>query len=56
MLQKRTQYYNFKNLVDLAKLSRLEGDYMKLMKKIQRADLLILDDFGLSAFDDSSRN
>jgi len=56
MLQKRTQYYNFKNLVDLAKLSRLEGDYMKLMKKIQRTDLLILDDFGLSAFDDSSRN
>lgn len=54
--QKRTLYYNFKNLTDLVRLSRLEGDYMKLMKKIQKADLLILDDFGLSAFDEVSRN
>ncbi len=45
MLQKCTQYYKFKSLVDLAKLLRLEGDYMKLMKKTQRADLLKLYDF-----------
>lgn len=54
--QHKTMYYNFARLIDQVKLSKLEGTYMKLLKKIEKTDLLILDDFGLSAFDDYARN
>jgi len=33
----------------------LEGSYLKLLMAIEKADLLILDDFGLAAFDNQSR-
>lgn len=56
VLQYKTLYYNFARLIDLVKLSKLEGTYMKLLKKIEKTDLLILDDFGLSAFDEHARN
>lgn len=56
VMQHKTQYYNFARLIDQVKLSKLEGTYMKLLKKIEKTDLLILDDFGLSAFDDQARN
>ena len=55
-MQYKTLYYNFARLIDQVKLSKLEGTYMKLLKKIEKTDLLILDDFGLSAFDDHARN
>jgi len=56
LMQHKTLYFNFARLMDQIKLSKLEGTYLKLMKKIEKSDLLILDDFGLTAFDDSSRN
>ncbi len=38
------------------KLSKLEGTYLKLLNKLDKIDLLILDDFSLNAFDDHARN
>lgn len=55
-MQYKTMYYNFARLIDQIKLSKLEGTYMKLLNKIEKSDLLILDDFGLTAFDDHARN
>jgi DNA replication protein DnaC len=54
--QYKTMYYNFARLMDQIKLAKLEGTYIKLLNKIEKCDLLILDDFGLTAFDDHARN
>lgn len=55
-MQYKTMYYNFARLIDQIKLSKLEGTYLKLLNKIEKCDLLILDDFGLTSFDDHARN
>lgn len=51
----KTLYYSFARLAEDIKLAKLEGSYIKLLKKIQRAQLLIIDDFGLQPFDSYSR-
>jgi DNA replication protein DnaC len=51
----KTLYYNTARLMDHLKLARLEGSYTKHLMKIEKTELLILDDFGLSAFDNQSR-
>jgi len=51
----KTAYYNTARLMDEIKLSKLQGDYLKLLKRIQNIDLLILDDFGLTALDKDQR-
>lgn len=51
----RAAYYNMARLMELMKTARLEGTYLKLTRKIKRCDLLILDDFGLTPFDQSAR-
>lgn len=55
-MQYKTLYFNFARLTDQVRLSKLEGNYMKLLTKIEKADLLIIDDFGLTAFDEHARN
>lgn len=55
-MQHKTMYCNFARLIDRIKLSKLEGTYIKFLNKIEKTDLLILDDFGLSAFDDTARS
>lgn len=37
------------------KLAKVDGTYLKELRKLTRADVLILDDFGLQAFDNQSR-
>ena len=37
------------------KLAKLDGTYNKELKKISKIDILILDDFGLQAFDNHAR-
>ncbi|WP_321299171.1 IS21-like element helper ATPase IstB [Marinifilum fragile] len=56
LLQHKTMYFNFARLTDQIKLAKLEGTYLKRMKKIEKTDLLILDDFGLTSFDEQIRN
>ncbi|UKJ06194.1 IS21-like element helper ATPase IstB [Solitalea lacus] len=52
----RTMYYNTARFFDLAKLAKLQGTYSKLIKRIQKTELLILDDFGLVPIDQAARN
>jgi len=51
----KTIYYNAGKLQEEIKLSKIQGTYMKLLKKIQAAPLLIIDDFGLLPMDNHSR-
>ncbi|NCQ11306.1 MAG: ATP-binding protein [Bacteroidetes bacterium] len=55
MMSMKTLYYNTSRLMDHLKIARLEGSYTKSLLVIEKADLLILDDFGLSAFDNQAR-
>jgi DNA replication protein DnaC len=49
-------YYNTARFFDLAKLAKLQGTYYKLIKRIQKTELLILDDFGLANIDQQASN
>jgi DNA replication protein DnaC len=51
----KTLYFNTARLMDEIKLSKLQGNYLSLLKKLQTAQLLILDDFGLTAIDQLQR-
>lgn len=51
----KTKYFNTNRLMSHLKLSRLEGTYSKNLAHIEKTDLLILDDFGLNAFDNQDR-
>jgi DNA replication protein DnaC len=51
----KTLYFNTSRLMSHLKLSRLEGTYSKNLANLEKADLLILDDFGLNAFDNQDR-
>ena len=43
------KYYRVTRLLEEIKLARLEGSYTKTIQKLSRIDLLILDDFGVTA-------
>ncbi len=47
----KTMYVSMKKLSTQLKISRVEGTYMKYIEKISKHNLLILDDFGLTAMD-----
>ncbi len=49
-------YSNASRLFSKLKLSKLDGTYIKELYKIQKIQLLILDDFGLQAFDSNDRD
>ncbi|NJO02900.1 MAG: ATP-binding protein [Bacteroidia bacterium] len=51
----KTIYFNMARLMDQVKLAKLQGDYLKFLKKIQNSELLILDDFGLTSIDQVQR-
>ena len=55
MMLIKTLYFNTARLLDHLKLARLEGSYTKALLAIEKAELLILDDFGLAAFDSQAR-
>ena len=48
-------YVNTAKLMGQLKLAKAKGTILAELKKIERADLLILDDFGLQPFDAQSR-
>ena len=47
----KVMYFNTARMLSELKLAKAEGTYVKSMRKIQRQDLLILDDFGLQSMD-----
>lgn len=55
LMDYKVLYFNTANLFNLLKISKLDGTYLRGMKKILKSDLLILDDFGLQPFDNQSR-
>jgi DNA replication protein DnaC len=44
-------YFNMQKLLQRAKVSRAEGTVIKFFERIAKADLLILDDFGMAQLD-----
>lgn len=55
MMGKRVYYTNTARLLAKLKLSKVDGTYIKELKKLLKTDLLVLDDFGLQAFDNHAR-
>lgn len=51
----RTAYFVTARYFDTAKLAKLDGSYLKLIKQLQKIELLILDDFGLHSLDQADR-
>ena len=51
----KTLYFNMTRLIDEISLAKLQGNYLAFLKKLQNAQLLILDDFGLTAIDRTQR-
>lgn len=48
-------YSNTARLFTKLKLSKADGTYIRELQKLQKVNLLILDDFGLHAFDNNTR-
>jgi len=48
-------YKNCIKLFDVLKIAKADGSYIKEMNKIEKLDLLILDDFGLKPLDNNQR-
>lgn len=51
----KTQYFITSRLFNMLKLAKVDGTYQKELNKLLKNDLLILDDFGLKAFDNHAR-
>src|SRR5882757_5268691 len=52
---RKTAYFNMAKLIEMFKTARLDGSYLKLTRRIKKSELLILDDFGLTALDQNAR-
>jgi len=52
---KKVYYTNTARLLARLKLCKVDGTYIKELRKLSKIDLLILDDFGLQAFDNHAR-
>jgi len=50
-----TRYFRFSRLLGALALARADGSYPKLLERLAKAQLLILDDFGLAALNDRER-
>jgi DNA replication protein DnaC len=48
-------YYNLQKLLLKTKLSRIDGSIYKLMDRLSKSELLILDDFGLTRLEQQQR-
>jgi DNA replication protein DnaC len=55
LLGYKALYTNIARLLAKMKLSKVDGTCIKELKNLQGMDLLILDDFGLQAFDQHAR-
>lgn len=51
----RTLYFNAQKLFPQLKMLKADGSYLKQVNRIEKHDLLILDDFGLQPLDNNSR-
>ncbi|RYY52253.1 MAG: ATP-binding protein [Chitinophagaceae bacterium] len=51
----RTLYFNTQKLFSKLKMMKADGSYTREMSKIEKYDLLILDDFGMQQLDSTAR-
>ncbi len=51
----RTFYFGMNRFLEKISQAKLDGTYVKLLNQIDKADLIILDDFGLHPMDNNSR-
>ena len=51
----RTEYLNMNKFIEKIGLSKMEGSFLKLISRLEKNDLIILDDFGLQPLDANSR-
>jgi DNA replication protein DnaC len=47
----KTIYYNMNKLIEQISLAKLDGTYIKLLNRIEKHSVLVLDDFGLQQID-----
>jgi len=52
----KVMYFNTAKLFTTLKTSKADGSYLKLIGKLEKQDLLILDDFGLKPLDNINRH
>ena len=52
----KVKYYTVSRLLDELKLARLEGHELKFFEKIERLDLIIIDDFGMLKLEGQQQN
>lgn len=55
LIGKTVLYTNTARLFTKLKLAKVDGTYLKELKKLSNTELIILDDFGLQAFDNHAR-
>jgi len=55
LMENKVLYTNTARLFNSLKLCKMDGTYLKELKKLIKCDLLILDDFGLQSFDNVAR-
>ncbi len=51
----RTLYFGINRFLEKISLSKLDGTYIKLLNQIEKASLIIIDDFGLHPLDGTTR-
>ena len=56
MLGYKVYYANTAKLMSILKMAKADGSHLRELHRIEKQDLLILDDFGLQAFDAGSRS
>lgn len=52
----KVMYFNTAKLFTMLKISKADGSYLKQINKLEKQDLLILDDFGLKPLDNINRH
>lgn len=56
LLGYKVYYANTAKLMSILKMAKADGSHLRELQRIERQDLLILDDFGLQGFDAGSRS
>ena len=51
----RTEYFNMNKFIEKIALSKIDGTFLKVISRLERSELIILDDFGLQPLDQNAR-
>ena len=51
----RTEYFNMNRFIEKIALSKIDGTFLKLLSRLEKIDLIILDDFALQPLDQNTR-